>query len=71
MSTVGGINKWKDRNCRALPRFDSQIKNFDITFSEEVGLMKKVPGPPSFDGLKRRIARHRAENPPSKKDHFV
>ena len=33
--------------------------------------MRKVPGPPSFDGLKRRIARHRAENPPSRKDHFV
>ncbi|MBX5159969.1 MULTISPECIES: hypothetical protein [unclassified Rhizobium] len=33
--------------------------------------MKKVPGPPSFDGLKRRIARHRAETSSRRKDHFV
>lgn len=34
--------------------------------------MTKIPGPPSFDGLKRRIARHRAEGAPSRPNaHFV
>jgi hypothetical protein len=33
--------------------------------------MTKIPGPPSFDGLKRRIAAHRAEGTPRKNDHFV
>ena len=34
--------------------------------------MNKIPGPPSFDGLKRRIERHRAEGTPRKNgDHFV
>jgi hypothetical protein len=33
--------------------------------------MAKIPGPPSFDGLKRRIARHRAESTERKTDHFV
>ncbi|AJD41996.1 hypothetical protein C9413_05800 [Rhizobium sp. SEMIA 4085] len=33
--------------------------------------MTKIPGPPSFDGLKRRIERHRAEGNARKGDHFV
>ncbi|KQV64523.1 hypothetical protein [Rhizobium sp. Root1220] len=33
--------------------------------------MTKIPGPPSFDGLKRRIAAHRAEGTPRKNDRFV
>ena len=33
--------------------------------------MTKIPGPPSFDGLKRRIERHRAEGSARKGDHFV
>ncbi len=33
--------------------------------------MTKIPGPPSFDGLKRRIATHRAEGTPRKNDRFV
>ena len=33
--------------------------------------MAKIPGPPPFEGLKLRIARHRAEGSPRKKDQFV
>ncbi|MBD9448266.1 MULTISPECIES: hypothetical protein [unclassified Rhizobium] len=33
--------------------------------------MTKIPGPPSFDGLKRRIATHRAEGTPRNNDRFV
>lgn len=33
--------------------------------------MAKIPGPPPFDGLKRRIAKHRAEGSPRKRDQFV
>lgn len=33
--------------------------------------MAKIPGPPSFDGLKRRIARHRQENPVSGTGQFI
>jgi hypothetical protein len=33
--------------------------------------MAKIPGPPSFDGLKRRIATHRAEGTLRKNDRFV
>ena len=33
--------------------------------------MTKIPGPPSFDGLKRRIATHRAKGTPRKNDRFV
>ncbi|WP_431319961.1 hypothetical protein [Rhizobium sp. YTU87027] len=33
--------------------------------------MTKIPGPPSFEGLKRRIATHRAEGTRRKNDRFV
>ncbi|WP_160008211.1 hypothetical protein [Rhizobium sp. 18055] len=33
--------------------------------------MAKIPGSPSFDGLKRRIATHRAEGTLRKNDRFV
>jgi hypothetical protein len=33
--------------------------------------MTKIPGPPSLDGLKRRIERHRQEKTAGRKSDFV
>ncbi|WP_183741137.1 MULTISPECIES: hypothetical protein [unclassified Rhizobium] len=33
--------------------------------------MAKIPGPPPLEGLKRRIAKHRAETSARERDHFV
>lgn len=33
--------------------------------------MAKFPGPPAMDGLKRRIARHREDNPTGRAGNFV
>lgn len=33
--------------------------------------MARIPGPPSMDGLKRRIARHRQDNPGAGTGQFV